>query len=257
MLKSDYSTVWVAYYPNYEGLPEASTLQEGPMDIWLSWYSPLNIVGCLWKWAHPPRWPTKMADIPAPAFGCPNFPPTVPYSCPTSPHTLVLLLLLQLSYSPPTVVLLLLCSLDASSPTLHLLPLAPPIRLYSSLPVTSKLTSMFTQLWSVQMSTCSSPRCWAWKEFPACLPRPFSKGPTRHLVAALSTNKGPSLHSLHSSNLSRLLPTRQQYPSLEYQFTKGPGLSAHCTHSLPCAFAGTPSSNHVPSSSASQSVQWS
>ena len=254
MLKSDYSTVWVAHYPNYEGLPEASTLQEGPMDIWLSWYSPLNIVGCLWKWAHPPRWPTKMADIPAPAFGCPNSPPTVPYSCPTSPHTLVLLLLLQLSYSPPTVVLLLLCSLDASSPTLHLLPLAPPIRLYSSLPVTSKLTSMFTQLCQfkcqhAQVQDVEPER----NPLPAC-PAP---SPTRHLVAALSTNKGPSLHSLHSSNLSRLLPTRQQYPSLEYQFTKGPGLSAHCTHSLPCAFAGTPSSNHVPSSSASQSVQWS
>ena len=65
-----------------------------------------------------------MADIPAPAFGCPNFPPTVPYSCPTSPHTLVLLLLLQLSYSPPTVVLF--------SPVLlmhrHLLPLVPPVQ---------------------------------------------------------------------------------------------------------------------------------
>ena len=39
-----------------------------------------------------------MADIPAPAFGCPNSPPTVPYSCPTSPHTVVLLLLIHLSY---------------------------------------------------------------------------------------------------------------------------------------------------------------
>ena len=174
------------------------------------------------------------------------------YSCPNSPHTLVLLLLLQLSYSPPTVVLLLLCSLDASSPKLHLLPLAPPIRLYSSLPVTSKLTSMFTQLCQFKCQHAQvqdvEPEM---NSLPAC-PAP---SPTRHLVAALSTNKGPSLHSLHSSNLSRLLPTRQQYPSLRYQFTKGPGLSAHCTHSLPCAFAGTPSSNHVPSSSASQSVQ--
>ena len=39
-----------------------------------------------------------MADIPAPAFGCPNSPPTVPYSCPTSPHTVVLILLIHLSY---------------------------------------------------------------------------------------------------------------------------------------------------------------
>ena len=91
MLKPYYSTVWTTQ-PNYECLPETCTLQKRPIDIWYSWYSPLNIVGCLWKWTKPPRWPTKMAD------SCPTPTPTAnpfrdtPFMCtvvcwqsPTSP----------------------------------------------------------------------------------------------------------------------------------------------------------------------------
>ena len=151
-----------------------------------------------------------MADIPAPAFGCPNSPPTVPYSCPNSPHTLVLLLLLQLSYSPPTVVLLLLCSLDASSPKLHLLPLAPPIRLYSSLPVASKLTSMFTQLCQFKCQHAQvqdvEPEM---NSLPAC-PAPSPKGqpgtlsppspPIRDQVYTLSIPPTCPVYSLQGSS---------------------------------------------------------
>ena len=66
---------------------------------------PFKHCGLFVKVSNPPRWPSKMADIPAPAFGSPYSP-------------------LQLSYSPPTVVLF--------SPVLlmhrHLPPLVPPVQ---------------------------------------------------------------------------------------------------------------------------------